>query len=333
MGKPRVYIDTNVINNPTPTGGLLGSSKKLKSLEAQVDIVIPEIVRDELIEHKRQAHEEAKQQLLNNALLEQIADRELVEKIDFCAPCALSEEIVNFATEDIKDFEGFYRWMRDLALRNKAPFDKKTDKGVKDAIIAFVIDEYIREKDSECPVILVSNDSRLGEYFQNRKDVVWVKSLKELEEYLETMQKQGDRSSRNQQSVIHDSKNVTAKCHGLAVNNAPTPQLKRARELLTELRNSGNFATTHKIIADLQPYLQYLADEDYVDILLSALNNSQIMWLAQDTDVESFLKPIFDKYKGRLSIEQYNDFVNRTGWPNYRVKEPVEAITIDDIPF
>lgn len=100
-----------------------------------------------------------------------------------------------------------------------------------------------------------------------------------------------------------------------------------------ELRNSGNFATTHKIIADLQPYVQYLADEDYVDILLSALNNSQIMWLAQDVDVESFLKPIFDKYKSRLSIEQYNDFVNRTGWPNYRIKEPIETITLDDISF
>lgn len=57
MPKLKVFIDTNIVNNPTPIGGLFGNAKRLKCFEKRVDIIIPRIVQDELIEHKRRAFE------------------------------------------------------------------------------------------------------------------------------------------------------------------------------------------------------------------------------------------------------------------------------------
>lgn len=331
MKKPKVFIDTNIIDNPTPAGGLFGSSKKLKCLEKRVDLIIPKIVQDELLEHKRRAFEKSKGRLLNSKILEQVVSREKVESLEFCPPCVLLEEDVIFSTEDINDREEFYEWSRNLAIKNEAPFENESDKGIKDAMVAFTIDEYLRNNpDIEQPIILVSDDARLGEYFQERKDVVWVKSLDELEGQLELMTENDNKSSQQSNNT---EKETPEECHDSTKAVILTPQLAKARRLLTELRNSRTFATTHKVIAELQSYVKYFTDEDNVDVLLSTLNNSQIMWLAQDEDVEAFLRPIFDKAKDKLSLEQYNDFINRTGWANYRIKEPVEIKDLDNIPF
>lgn len=329
MAKLKVFIDTNIVNNPTPIGGLFGNARRLKCLEGRIDIIIPKIVLDELIEHKRRAFELEKEQLLNNKLIDQIADRNAVTKLEFCEPCILFDEDIVFSTEDINDEKEFLEWSRGLALQNKAPFDNKSDKGFKDSIVAFTIDEYLsRNPKVKKPVVLVSADGRLGEYFQDRNDVLCLKNLDELSEYI-------DGEEKHKQNIRKEGDDGTGRgeCIKKGTKRIELPQLTEARQLLTDLRNSGNFATTHKIIADLQPYLRFLTDEDFIDILLSTLNNSQIMWLTEDNDVKSLIKPIFDKYKDALSIEQYNDFVNRTGWEGYRIKEPVEIDRANSIPF
>lgn len=329
MSKLKVFIDTNIVNNPTPIGGLFGNAKRLKCFEDRVDIIIPKIVQDELIEHKRRAFELEKKQLANNKLIDQIVDRDAIKKLEFCEPCVLFDEDITFSTEDINDRKKFFEWSRELALQNKAPFENKSDKGFKDSIIAFTIDEYLnRSSNIKKPVILVSADGRLGEYFQDRDDVLCLKNLDELDEYIGE-NKEDKRDTHEESNRDTD----LGGCNRASIKKIELPQLTEARQLLTDLRNSGNFATTHSIIADLQPYVKFLNDEDFIDILLSTLNNSQIMWLTGDEDVKNFIKPIFDKYKDFLNIEQYNDFVNRTGWEGYRIKEPVAIDQTNDIPF
>lgn len=320
--KPKVFIDTNIINNRAPIGGLLGSRKRLKCFENDVDLIIPQIVHDELMEHKRRAFEEEKKKLLDNKLIDQIDARKAAEELEFCEPCVLLDEDIIFSVEDIGDYEGFCKWARGLALRNEAPFENVSDKGFKDSIVAFTIDEYlIHNPDTNRPVILVSADGRLGEYFQDRNDdVICVKNLDELEKYLkESVPEKNNNENTPPKGNECEKTNIK--------NAAPTLQLLEARRLLTELRNSSNFAMTHTVIAELQGYMDLLADEDFLDILLSTLNNDQIMWIARDEDVKAFLEPIFNKYKDSLTIKQYNDFVNRTGWSGYAIKEPVNILS------
>lgn len=326
MTKFKVFIDTNIVNNPTPIGGLFGNAKRLKCFDGRVDIIIPKIVQDELIEHKRRAFELEKEQLLENKLINQVANRDAIAKLEFCEPCVLFDEDIAFSTEDVNNSKEFFKWSRELALRNKAPFENRSDKGFKDSIIAFTIDEYLeRNPEVRKPIILVSADGRLGEYFQEHSDVLCLKNLDELDEYISGKEK--DTSEKGKGNT------APSECDKASTKKIEIPQLTEARRLLSGLRNSGNFITTHKIIADLQSYMQFLTDEDYIDILLSTLNNSQIMWLTGDEDVKNFIKPIFDKYKDTLNIEQYNDFVNRTGWEGYRIKEPVTLDQANDIPF
>lgn len=312
--KPKVFIDTNIINSSSLSGPFFGQNKKLQELKKRADIIIPEIVKREILEHKRNNFEEKKSQLLGNELLPRIVkniddvDKTLRFDMEYCSSSN------DFETVSIRDGDGFLKWAIPLALKHQAPFDSKTDKGFKDAIIAFCINEYLEHNpEIRKPVVLVSNDARLGEYFQNRENTVCVvKSFEELDEYL------GQNS-------------LTASRPGPGMNyftqngnlSAPSSYLLKARKLLTELRNSPNFASTHKIIAELAPYRQYLRKEDFIDILQSALDNDQIMWVSQDEDVMRFLKPIFDEYGNKLNLDQYNDFVNRTQWPGYRLKEPV----------
>lgn len=123
--------------------------------------------------------------MVNNKLIDQIVNRDAIAKLEFCEPCVLFDENIVFNTEDIDDREGFFEWSRKLALQNKAPFENKSDKGFKDSIIAFTIDEYLNHNPNvRKPVILVSTDGRLGEYFQDRDDVLCLKNLNELDEYI-----------------------------------------------------------------------------------------------------------------------------------------------------
>ena len=292
--KPKVFIDTNIINNRAPIGGLFGSRKRLKCFENDVDLILPQIVHDELMEHKRRAFEEEKKKLLDNKLIDQIDARKAAEELEFCEPCVLLDEDIIFSVEDVGDYEGFCKWARGLALHNEAPFENASDKGFKDSIVAFTIDEYlIRNPDTNRPVILVSADGRLGEYFQDRNDdVICVKNLDELEKYLKESVPEKN-NNENDPPKGNECEKTDIK------NTAPTSQLLEARRLLTEL----------------------------LDILLSTLNNDQIMWIARDEDVKAFLEPIFNKYKDSLTIKQYNDFVNRTGWPGYAIKEPVNILS------
>lgn len=318
--KPKVFLDTNVINNISPTGGLLGCCKQIKSLDSKVDFIIPNIVVGELIEHKRKAFDRKKQQLLDNELFDNPEERARIEAKDFCEECIFKDENIKYTTEGISNLEECFYDMCSLALQNKAPFDNKTDKGFKDAIIAFTIDDYLEHNSEISQVFLVSKDGRLGEYFEERHDVIVIKEFSELKQYLDICDDapKSDQTDDKYEMIRSDGK--------------PSPKLSEARKLLTEFRNSGNFASTHRAIEKIQPYIASLTDDDFIDILLSAIENDQIMWIIDDPDVKDFIQPIFDKYKDRLEISKYNDFVNRSRW-QYPIKQVLSEANLGDLPF
>lgn len=327
---PKVFLDTNIINNPTPTGQLFGNRQQLKCLQEKAVIIVPQVVVDELMKHKRQAFEEEKAALLKNKLLDDPEERAKYESREFCADCILWDEEIQYSVEDIHNHEKFVNVMRKLALENKAPFEPTSDKGFNDALVAFTIEDYIERNPDDKPVILVSKDGRLGEYFEGREEeVIVVKKFDELWNNID--ERFGCEESLPE--AAGKAQQHKEQCQDNAIITKLPPQLAAARRLLSELRNSGCFATTHDIIAKLQPFKRFLTDDDYVDILLSAINNNQIMAIINDTDVKDFIKPIFDKYHDKLSTDQYNNFVTFSAWHEYPLIREVEKLKLEDLPF
>jgi hypothetical protein len=84
------------------------------------------------------------------------------------------------------------------------------------------------------------------------------------------------------------------------------PNIKIAGEverdlLVEELRNSGNFATSHLVVAKL------LRHTDFSPLQVEALaevarSNSQVAWILGDSDVHDFYSSLL-KYEGKLSPE------------------------------
>ncbi|PWU08791.1 MAG: hypothetical protein C5B47_04170 [Verrucomicrobia bacterium] len=64
---------------------------------------------------------------------------------------------------------------------------------------------------------------------------------------------------------------------------------------INALAFSGSFASTHTAIGELQPYVEYLEPNEYLEIAQAALNNNQIFWIGSDSDVAEFYKLILPK--------------------------------------
>lgn len=73
------------------------------------------------------------------------------------------------------------------------------------------------------------------------------------------------------------------------------------RESIDALINSPRFASTHAAIALLDPYVPFLTKEEAEEVIQGALSNSQVAWIASDSDVESFLSKMFNEHGDNLS--------------------------------
>jgi hypothetical protein len=74
--------------------------------------------------------------------------------------------------------------------------------------------------------------------------------------------------------------------------------------LIEQLVNSKNFATTHSTIAKLSAYTNFSVDEAE-EMLSASIENSQIRWIATDTDVKTFIQSLafanYEKINGELA--------------------------------
>jgi predicted nucleic acid-binding protein len=60
------------------------------------------------------------------------------------------------------------------------------------------------------------------------------------------------------------------------------------RESIDALINSSNFASTHAAVALLAPYVTLLTEAEAEEVIQGSLSNSQVAWIASDSDVEAF---------------------------------------------
>lgn len=65
--KIKVVVDTNSIDNPGVGNKLFGQREVLKSIINKIELYVPEIVIDEIIEHKRKCFSNKSKELVRNA--------------------------------------------------------------------------------------------------------------------------------------------------------------------------------------------------------------------------------------------------------------------------
>jgi hypothetical protein len=78
------------------------------------------------------------------------------------------------------------------------------------------------------------------------------------------------------------------------------PDIKVATELEKEIRiqalvDSASFDATHRALSRLRQYTEY-TPQQAADLLEAALTNSQIRWIAGDSDVRSFFEALYEEH-------------------------------------
>jgi PIN domain len=105
------------------------------------------------------------------------------------------------------------------------------------------------------------------------------------------------------------------------------------RESIDALISSGNFATTHGAIAQLEPYVPFLTSEEAEEVIQGALSNSQVAWIASDSDVHSFLTKMLELHGDDLSAAQQKRLRDALGLDPEGSDVEAMLVSEDDIPF
>lgn len=326
--KTKLVVDTNAVNNDNCDGNFFGNMAHLQELSKYFDIVVPKIVLDEIVKHKYKKMEQQRQEALRLFKKNPIIKRSSLTEEDinnFKPTIDLAEELCklpfNVEVIDISDSDACLKKMRDLALKNVAPFDNETDRGFKDAILALSIEEYAR-KNNLNNLVFISRDNRLTEYFEKNDSVVCFNSFDELSNKLDDLAMSTD-DAKGKTETSEISGKVTIK---------ESPQRAFIRSILSELRNAHNFKQVHEALSNITNNVNNMNPDDFIDTMISATDNNQIYWICEDPDVKDYYAKTFSEYGWLLPDDVYNDFVIKMGLDKSLIKQPKRPEN-DDLKF
>lgn len=306
-----MIFDTNMVRN-ADLFNFLGGRTLLKDLDPDANFFLPELVCEEIKNQKRKRFEDLRSKLLSNPLVKKLQpDLSVVEELD------IDDLISKIHDEESFDFETFscvqgelIDEYRAMALRNQAPFDKDSDKGIKDACIYFSILRFVADKDLK-KVFFACKDGRLRTAFEDHPIVIPISSVEEfhnlsaaslVDEYfaetvsevleVKVLPEQFVSSWKNWEGlwvlqIEAEESFLIAEESRQVIEQAPFEDIDL---LVTSLTESSNFANTHAAVANLTPYIFALSEEHVARIKVAAEKNTQIGWLAEDSDVETFLQ-------------------------------------------
>lgn len=181
-----VFLDTNCIRN-SDTNTFFGQIGKLKQISNVAQIYVPHIVMEEIKIQKKNRLTSSLGTFKDNyfAILQGFDVRALrqhiEDKIQELYDNAINE--VDFIEHHLENDLGHVDTLKKLALSGTAPFESRSkgsspnnDKGFKDGCIYLSILQYL-EKNKSDEVFLISNDTRLGEAFNDCERVTVVKAF------------------------------------------------------------------------------------------------------------------------------------------------------------
>lgn len=102
------------------------------------------------------------------------------------------------------------------------------------------------------------------------------------------------------------------------------PEIKLATELekdilISKLIESGNFYSSRQLLQKLSKFESFSTEQanQYVS---ASLNNSQILWISEDEDINEYLHEFVEKNKDKINAELLNEFYRTV--PNLKIPVP-----------
>ena len=304
-----VFLDTNSIDN-CRLDSLFGNEDDLIGLCGVANIVVPSMVLDELIKHKEQHFLSKLKDLRANPLSKSVGvDWEIVEHLSFdmYEKRLREDQNIPFETcgpiDKVKVFNEMYK----RVLNNDPPFNKGTDKGFKDAVIAISICDYINSHDNVDEYYVVTKDGRLRDFFNSDGElsVFIVGSVCEAVNCIEE-----GLSFECDIKSCDISKKASNKKDTLSLN-----------EIVDELCNSYSFASTHKFVNQIQEHKSLISVHNGMRLLDAAMVNQQIWWILSDRDIQEFYGFLLHEFGDSLSDSEYDWIVDHADLPNDRFDE------------
>lgn len=317
-GIPKVIFDTNSIRNEGSSEYFLGGREQLDRFRAVAEIYIPEIVIDEIKAQKKKHLSSKKESFLGNIfhkLLGVSEDKTSDFNIDGFIQSLENNESIPYAVIKLTNFSVLLH-MKNMAVRNKPPFDSNSDKGFKDAYIFFTVLEFLKSTPDE-QVFFITEDERLKDAFSKIGRIRVVEGFEDFQRYRTEyfreeyfVQKLLDEIDKNiearyvQDAWLNINSNwVVLVDMGLDeyrievdfatkeiiswIDRSPTSAIK-------SFEQSDNFSATHSCIDDLEPFVQYLSNEEVIKIITAAAMNGQIFSIAKDEDVKAFINTLWN---------------------------------------
>ena len=331
----KVIFDTNFIRNTEPKK-FLGGRNELEKFAKIAELVFPDIVIEEIKAQKRKNLEKNKNSFLSNPFhwLRKLDDDETK---NFDIESHLTEleekETLEYTVIKLSDYSVLEQ-MKNLALKKLPPFEpgENTDKGFKDACIYFTILEYLQSIPDKM-VFVCCKDGRLKQAFKKHPNIIVIESFDEFiqnsitvfyDEYFIEKLKTEIHGNIIKESIIDYWFNINEnrvllievenERHVVEVDSGEIVAFEKVAsysKAIDTLINSGAFATTHSAIEALNPYIQFLSDDEILNISEAAHTNEQIHWIIGDEDVKQFISTLYDKKKGILPTELEAKLKNR----------------------
>lgn len=317
----KVFLDTNRIAS-TSFDSLFGMKPLLQKLTKVAEIILPKIVFEEMIEQKARHYRSKYEELSKNQLLKYAQDKiSNIPSFEEIEKALREDDSIPYTMWDISDKGRAFEKIYDLAIKNKAPFEKGSDKGFKDACIALTVLDYSDHFKDE-KIALITKDTRLRDFFHGHDSV---KVYQEIEELLEELVKQDDSAERGKTGDSDNRNIITTSLKGGSNQNANHAS-ESFEALVSSFCLSHSFQETHSLVARLKASKEEINQDLALKILKASINNQQINWIISDEDVSGFLLPIFRSYEKYLSDEEYAKFVNSANLPNERTDSSGNAL-------
>lgn len=170
-----IFLDTNCIRNQE-ANRFFGNVSDIQKASNIVDIAIPSIVIDEIIRQKRRFLKSQLDKIKNNYFsrvigFDGIELKVCKDHIEHQIQSLFNDSQDEFTYKIVKlKHKGKLKQIKQLAIKNIAPFEANSDKGFKDTYIHLTISEFLKTADDD--VFLLTSDSRLKESFKYKKVTV-----------------------------------------------------------------------------------------------------------------------------------------------------------------
>lgn len=323
----KVIFDTNSIRNSEPMQ-FLGGRTELEKFSKVAELIFPDMVLDEIKNQKRRNLINKKKSFLDNPFhwLRQL-DEDGTKNFDIEGHVDVleSQEALPYKIIELTDYSCL-RDMKELALKKLPPFVPQdgSDKGFKDAYIYFTVIEYLQSIDDKY-VFFVTDDGLFKEAFKANPNVYVIKDFNEFmmksitvfhdDYFIEKLQLEIHTDITKESILdywvnINDNQVLLLDVNGdhrvVEIDSKEIVKyddVNAYSDAIDSLIKSTSFDKTHIAIEELTNYIDYLSDDEIIQILEATRENNQIFMIIDDEDVKQFIVSLYEKKKDILSSD------------------------------